>query len=129
MDLLNEWISSINDVLWSYILVTLLLGCAFWFTIRSRFVQFRMMGEMIRLLGDSPKKAGSHEKHISSFQAFAVSLASRVGTGNLAGVATAITVPCWVRRVPLSNLRWLSYISGKGKTRLWAVRRITWKKD
>lgn len=92
MDLLNEWISSINDVLWSYILVTLLLGCAFWFTIRSRFVQFRMMGEMIRLLGDSPKKTGSHEKHISSFQAFAVSLASRVGTGNLAGVATAITV-------------------------------------
>lgn len=92
MDLLNEWISSINDVLWSYILVTLLLGCAFWFTIRSRFVQFRMMGEMIRLLGDSPKKVGSHEKHISSFQAFAVSLASRVGTGNLAGVATAITV-------------------------------------
>lgn len=92
MDLLNEWISSINDVLWSYILVTLLLGCAFWFTIRSRFVQFRMMSEMVRLLGDSPKKAGSHEKHISSFQAFAVSLASRVGTGNLAGVATAITV-------------------------------------
>ena len=92
MDLLNEWISSINDVLWSYILVTLLLGCAFWFTIRSRFVQFRMMGEMVRLLGDSPKKAGAHEKHISSFQAFAVSLASRVGTGNLAGVATAITV-------------------------------------
>ena len=92
MDLLNEWISSINDVLWSYILVTLLLGCAFWFTIRSRFVQFRMMGEMIRLLGDSPKKADGHEKHISSFQAFAVSLASRVGTGNLAGVVTAITV-------------------------------------
>ena len=92
MDLLNEWISSINDVLWSYILVTLLLGCAFWFTIRSRFVQFRMIREMIRLLGDSPKKADGHEKHISSFQAFAVSLASRVGTGNLAGVATAITV-------------------------------------
>lgn len=92
MDLLNDWISSINDVLWSYILIIMLLGCAFWFTIRSRFVQFRMMGEMIRLLGDSPKKTGSHEKHISSFQAFAVSLASRVGTGNLAGVATAITV-------------------------------------
>lgn len=47
---------------------------------------------MIRLLSDSPKKADGHEKHISSFQAFAVSLASRVGTGNLAGVATAITV-------------------------------------
>lgn len=92
MDLLNDWISSINDVLWSYILIIMLLGCAFWFTIRSRFVQFRMIGEMIRLLGDSPKKADGHEKHISSFQAFAVSLASRVGTGNLAGVATAITV-------------------------------------
>ena len=51
-----------------------------------------MIREMIRLLGDSPKKADGHEKHISSFQAFAVSLASRVGTGNLAGVATAITV-------------------------------------
>ena len=92
MDLLNDWISSINDILWSYILIIMLLGCAFWFTIRSRFVQFRMIGEMIRLLGDSPKKADGHEKHISSFQAFAVSLASRVGTGNLAGVATAITV-------------------------------------
>lgn len=92
MDLLNDWISSINDVLWSYILIIMLLGCAFWFTIRSRFVQFRMIGEMIRLLGDSPKKADGREKHISSFQAFAVSLASRVGTGNLAGVATAITV-------------------------------------
>lgn len=92
MDLLNDWISSINDVLWSYILIIMLLGCAFWFTIRSRFVQFRMIREMIRLLGDSPKKADGHEKHISSFQAFAVSLASRVGTGNLAGVATAITV-------------------------------------
>ena len=92
MDLLNDWISSINDVLWSYILIIMLLGCAFWFTVRSRFVQFRMIREMIRLLGDSPKKADGHEKHISSFQAFAVSLASRVGTGNLAGVATAITV-------------------------------------
>ena len=92
MDLLNEWISGINNVLWSYILIIMLLGCALWFTIRSRFVQFRMIGEMIRLLGDSPKKADGHEKHISSFQAFAVSLASRVGTGNLAGVATAITV-------------------------------------
>lgn len=45
MDLLNDWISSINDVLWSYILIIMLLGCAFWFTIRSRFVQFRMIGE------------------------------------------------------------------------------------
>lgn len=93
MEQVNTWISSVNDVLWTYILIALLLGCAAWFTIRTRFVQFRMIGEMIRLLGDSAGKSGRKgEKHISSFQAFAVSLASRVGTGNLAGVATAIVV-------------------------------------
>lgn len=92
MELLNHWISEVNDILWSYILIILLLGCAVWFTIKSRFVQFRMIGEMIRLLGDSAGKGGQGEKHISSFQAFAVSLASRVGTGNLAGVATAVAI-------------------------------------
>ncbi len=92
MELLNNWISGINDILWSYILIIMLLGCAVWFTIRSRFVQFRMIGEMIRLLGDSAGKGEKGEKHISSFQAFAVSLASRVGTGNLAGVATAVAI-------------------------------------
>jgi len=89
---MTQWITSINDVLWTYILIIMLLGCAAWFTIKTRFVQFRMMGEMIRLLGDSTSKAEDKKHHISSFQAFAVSLASRVGTGNLAGVATAITV-------------------------------------
>lgn len=91
MDILNNWISSVNDILWSYILIIMLLGCAVWFTLKTRFVQFRMIREMVRLLGDS---TGNNEggKHISSFQAFAVSLASRVGTGNLAGVATAIAI-------------------------------------
>ena len=92
MEMITQWITSINDVLWTYILVIMLLGCAVWFTIRTKFVQFRMFKEMIRLLGDSTNKAEGKEHHISSFQAFAVSLASRVGTGNLAGVATAITV-------------------------------------
>ena len=88
--MITQWITSINDVLWTYILVIMLLGCAVWFTIRTKFVQFRMFKEMIRLLGDSTNKAEGKEHHISSFQAFAVSLASRVGTGNLAGVATAV---------------------------------------
>ena len=79
MELLNNWINGVNDILWSYILIIMLLGCAVWFTIKSRFVQFRMIGEMIRLLGDSAGKGEKGEKHISSFQAFAVSLASRVG--------------------------------------------------
>ena len=92
MELLNEVIGAINEVLWSYILIIMLLGCAIWFTLRGKFVQFRMIGEMVRLLGDSTQKAAGGEKHISSFQAFAVSLASRVGTGNLAGVATAVAV-------------------------------------
>lgn len=92
MDILTQLIGGINDVLWTYILVVMLLGCAFWFTYKTKFVQFRMIGEMIRLLGDSTGKEKGREHHISSFQAFAVSLASRVGTGNLAGVATAITV-------------------------------------
>ena len=92
MESLNQCIGAINEVLWSYVLIIMLLGCALWFTWRGKFVQFRMIGEMVRLLGDSTQKAGNGEKHISSFQAFAVSLASRVGTGNLAGVATAVAV-------------------------------------
>lgn len=82
----------LNDILWTYILIALLLGCAVWFTLKTRFVQFRMIKEMIRLLGDSAGKGDGGERHISSFQAFAISIASRVGTGNLAGVATAIAV-------------------------------------
>ncbi len=92
MELFSQIINETNDILWTYILIVMLLGCAIWFSIRTRFVQFRMLGEMIRLLGDSTAKINGHEKHISSFQAFTISLASRVGTGNLAGVATAVTV-------------------------------------
>ena len=49
-------INLINDLLWTYILVALLLGCAVWFTLRTRFVQFRMIKEMVRLLGDSGRE-------------------------------------------------------------------------
>ena len=92
MEILYRWIDGINDVPWSYLLVALLLGCAVWFTLRRRGVQFRMLGEMVRVLGESAGSGPRGERHVSSFQAFAVSLASRVGTGNLAGVATAIAV-------------------------------------
>ena len=90
-------LDSINNFLWGYVLIIALLGCAVYFTVRSRFVQFRMIREMVRLLSDSGAKdedRAEHEshQHISSFQAFAISLASRVGTGNLAGVASAIAV-------------------------------------
>lgn len=81
-----------------YVLVVVLLAAAIYFTIRTRGVQFRMVGEMLRLLMRSTASdpagtaAAHHHGHISSFQAFALSIASRVGTGNLAGVATAIAV-------------------------------------
>ncbi len=87
-----DFLNNINDILWSYILIGMLLGCALWFTIKTKFVQFRMIGEMVKVLGESTSKQEGREHHISSFQAFMVSLASRIGTGNLAGVATAITV-------------------------------------
>ncbi|MBO5549681.1 MAG: sodium:alanine symporter family protein, partial [Prevotella sp.] len=98
-----DFINRLNDALWGYVLILALVGCGLWFTVRMGFVQFRMLGEMLRLLTESTARPGGHEsspsasadsdmKHISSFQAFAVSLASRVGTGNLAGVATAIAV-------------------------------------
>ena len=89
---LNTSIVFVNDFVWSYILVGCLIVCALWFTWRTHFVQFRMVGEMVRLLGDSTGTHDKGEKHVSSFQAFAVSIASRVGTGNLAGVASAIAI-------------------------------------
>jgi len=84
--------TSLNDWLWGNILVAALVCCGLWFTWRTRFVQFRMIGEMIRLLGDSVVPSEKGKRHISSFEAFAVSVATRVGTGNMAGVATAITI-------------------------------------
>ncbi|KAB4314154.1 sodium:alanine symporter family protein, partial [Bacteroides thetaiotaomicron] len=87
-----NFINEINDILWTYILIIMLLGCAVWFSIRTRLVQFRMLREMIVLLSESAGKGKQGEKHVSSFQAFAITIASRVGTGNLAGVATAIAI-------------------------------------
>ena len=99
---MNDLITSVNGVIWGYVLIFALVGCGLWFTFKTRFVQFRMVGEMIRLLTDSAvntveeqvkeQKDGLESKHISSFQAFAVSVATRVGTGNLAGVASAIAI-------------------------------------
>ncbi len=82
-------VTAIGNNLSDWLLIPLLLIAAVWFTIRTRGVQFGMLGEMCRLLvgrDTGHKGKGS----VSSFQAFMVSIASRVGTGNLAGVATAI---------------------------------------
>ena len=92
MELVQNIINIVNDVLWTYILIAMLIGCAIYFTWRTRGVQFRNLGEMLRLLTESAPKSSDGKRQVSSFQAFAVSIASRVGTGNLAGVATAIAV-------------------------------------
>ena len=96
---MNDLISTINEALWGYVLIGTLVACGLWFTWKTKGVQFRMVGEMFRLLTDSATSgtknlsdADEGHKHISSFQAFAVSVATRVGTGNLAGVATAIAI-------------------------------------
>ena len=96
---MNELITQVNDALWGYVLIGALVACGIWFTLRTKGLQFRMIGEMLRLLTDSATSGiegladkNTNHKHISSFQAFAVSVATRVGTGNLAGVATAIAV-------------------------------------
>lgn len=93
MELIQNIIDTANNLLWSYIMIAALLACAVYFTIRSRFVQFRMIGEMLRqLVSASERHLDDGTRHIYPLQAFLVSLASRVGTGNLAGVATAIAV-------------------------------------
>lgn len=93
MESLQQIIDSANDLLWSYIMIAALLLCAAYFTLRSGFVQFRMIGEMFRqLINSTERRRDEGVKHISPFEAFVVSLASRVGTGNLAGVATAVAV-------------------------------------
>ena len=92
METLQYIINAVNDVLWTYVLIAMLIGCAVYFTWRTRFVQFRNLREMLRLLTESAPKSNDGTRQVSSFQAFAVSIASRVGTGNLAGVATAIAV-------------------------------------
>lgn len=91
MKLLNDLILTFNDVLWTYILIALLIIIGLYFTFKTKFVQFTNIKEMFRLLGDGAKSRDSKDT-ISSFQAFCISTASRVGTGNLAGVATAIAM-------------------------------------
>ena len=83
---MQEIINTLNGLIWSPALIYLCLGAGLFFTVLTRFVQLRQFKEMIRLL----LSGKSSQKGISSFQALAVSLSGRVGTGNIAGVAAAI---------------------------------------
>ena len=88
MESIQELVKLANSVIWSPVLVALCLGAGIWFTLRTRFLQVRHWREMVRLLFGGE----SSDQGISSFQALAVSVSGRVGTGNIAGVATAIAL-------------------------------------
>ncbi len=84
--MLEKIIGSVNDALYSYILIIVLVLGGLYFTFRTKFVQFRLLGEQFRAVTEKPKDG----KGVSSFQALMVSTASRVGTGNIIGVSTAL---------------------------------------
>ena len=84
--MINDIIASVNDALYSYILIIVLVLGGLYFTVRTRFVQFRLFKEQIRCVTEKPADG----KGVSSFQALMVSTASRVGTGNIVGVSTAL---------------------------------------
>lgn len=88
MTIINNFIGSLNDFLYSYILIALLILTGLYFTIRTKAVQIRLLPEAFRVLTEKrTDKTG-----VSSFQALMISTASRVGTGNIAGVATALAL-------------------------------------
>ena len=85
-DFITNMINSLSELLYSHILIILLLGAGIFFTIKTKFVQIRMFIESLRVVA----QPGSDKNGLSSFQALMVSTASRVGTGNIAGISTAI---------------------------------------
>ena len=86
--MLNDIVLAISNFMYTYLLIIILLAGGFYFTFRTRFIQFRMFRESLRVVAERPDRAGS----VSSFQALMVSTASRVGTGNIIGVSVAICV-------------------------------------
>ena len=86
LDWFQNAVGVTNTALYTYILIILLVLAGLYFTVRTRFAPFRLFGEQIRAVMEKP----SDGKNVSSFQALMVSTASRVGTGNIVGVSTAI---------------------------------------
>ncbi|MEE1621277.1 alanine/glycine:cation symporter family protein [Zafaria sp. Z1313] len=90
---LETWLADSGDALWTYVMIPVILAVGLSFTVRTGVVQFRMIPNMLKTLTDKALvDEDGNKKSISAFQAFTVSAASRVGVGNVAGVATAIAV-------------------------------------
>ena len=88
MELFSTIIGTLSNWMYSYILIIMLLGVGLYFTFRSKFIQLRLLVESVRVVSEKPKD----ENSVSAFQALMVSTASRVGTGNIVGVANAIAI-------------------------------------
>ena len=123
METLNDTLvaitGQIDDFMYTWILVFLLVAVGIYFTIRTKVVQIRYIKDMFTNITEKKHVEGGHS--ISSFQAMMVSTASRVGTGNIAGIATAIAtggpgavfwmwIMCLSARLPHSSSpRWLKF--------------------
>jgi AGCS family alanine or glycine:cation symporter len=92
MSTLETVIVEINDHFWTYLLIPLVAVAGLYFTIRSRALQIRLLPEIFRTIREQPRAGADGRKPISPFGAFTISAAARIGTGNIAGVAAAITV-------------------------------------
>ena len=91
MDLLTEFVGTLGGWVWN-VVFAVLIGVGLYLTARTGVVQLRSIPEMFKVLNDKPGLAEDGKKGISAFRAFTVSAASRVGTGNIAGVAIAISL-------------------------------------
>ncbi|MFF0609727.1 alanine/glycine:cation symporter family protein [Nocardia tengchongensis] len=92
MDALDSAIVHINDVFWTWLLIPIVIAAGLYFTWRSRIVQLRLLPEMFRSITERTEPGEDGKRPVSAFGAFTISAAARVGTGNIAGVAAAITL-------------------------------------
>ena len=90
--MLEKFVGVTNDILWTYVLIAMLIGLGLYFSFKLKFVQIRHLGEMMRLMTDGLTGKTRKKGSVSSFQAFCMSSAARIGIGNLAGVALAISL-------------------------------------
>ena len=120
----SGFIGSISNYLYTYILIVLLVAGGIYFTVRTKFVQFRFLPESIRIV----MQPSEDQNSISAFKTLMVSTASRVGTGNIAGISTAICLGgtgavfwMWVTALlaappPLWKVLWLRFIRSVPRT-------------
>lgn len=87
---MNNLLTKLNDFMYTYVLIIMLVGVGIYFTVKTKGVQFRLFKDGIKSMLEKSDKTDDGKKKVSSFQALMISTASRVGTGNIAGIATAI---------------------------------------